>query len=66
MRIIKNGNEKIFVTTCDQCSSDLEYCLSDITEAILEYGAIEQLAIRKRTYNADVIICPVCRNKIEV
>lgn len=30
MKIIKNGMEKIFITQCINCKSDLEYMLTDI------------------------------------
>lgn len=51
--IIKNGNEKIFITRCAECASDLAYRLSDVQKRKDEDEFYTQ-------YSYPYIICPVC------
>ena len=54
MKVLKNGNDKTFITTCRRCESDLEYTTGDIiTED-------EELCLMNYIY------CPICKNKIFV
>lgn len=53
IKIIKNGNEKIFITRCAECASDLTYELSDVQR---KKDTDEFYA----QYSYPYIICPVC------
>lgn len=53
IKIIKNGNEKIFITRCAECASDLTYELSDVQKRKNEDEFYAQ-------YSYPYIICPIC------
>lgn len=53
IKIIKSGKEKIFITRCAECASDLIYELSDVQKRKNEDEFYAQ-------YSYPYIICPVC------
>ena len=58
IKIIKNGNDKIFITRCAECASDLTYTLSDIHKREDE---------KEKFYTGYIypyIICPVCNTRV--
>lgn len=61
MKIIKNGLNKTFTTTCNKCKSDLEYKLNDIkdvTEIKYDYDG------KQYSENVKRVICPICEEKL--
>lgn len=61
MKIIKNGLDKTFITTCHKCKSDLEYKLNDIkdvTEINYDYNG------KRFNENFKRLICPICEEKL--
>ncbi|GEM_PF-5827756 len=61
MKIIKNGNNKIFQLYCYKCKSDFKYTLSDVQEVneqkIDFYGSKYNEVVER-------IFCPVCKEKL--
>lgn len=53
IKIIKNGNDKIFITRCAECASDLTYELSDVQRKKDEDNFYAH-------YSYPYITCPVC------
>lgn len=53
IKIIRNGNDKIFIARCAECASDLTYELSDVrkTKDTDDFYA---------HYSYPYITCPVC------
>jgi len=61
MKIIKNGNDKVFQISCHKCKSDFEYKLSDVKEVNEQrcdfYGSKYNDVVER-------IFCPVCNEKL--
>lgn len=53
--IMKNGKEKVFITRCAECASDLAYRLSDVQKR-----KDEDKDEFYTQYSYPYIICPVC------
>lgn len=56
IKIIKNGEEKIFITRCTECASDLTYQLSDV----------QRIKNNFSLSSCPYINCPVCDANIYV
>lgn len=59
IKIIKNGNDKIFITRCAECASDLTYELSDVQRKKDKNGFYTQPLY-------SYINCPVCYASVYV
>ena len=76
MRVICSGKEKIYMTTCRKCNSDLEYTEDDVfyTQEECKGGLIKTVPhlFKADEYYTNVYIqdyrcirCPVCGNVIK-
>jgi hypothetical protein len=54
MEVIKDGREKTFIKTCNNCRSDLRWSQEDIFETY-KFGKTMEL-----------IVCPVCNEHIPI
>lgn len=76
MKVVKNGCEKVYRTTCRFCNSDLEYTDADMFHLVEEkQGGIretrehlfkpteEYVSVYKQHYNC--IHCPICHHIIK-
>lgn len=52
MKVLKNGKDKAFYSSCISCGSELEYTLEDVKED------------KKSEFKNKYIICPVCGEKL--
>lgn len=67
MRIIKDGEEKEYIATCDNCKSDIVYNINDILEeernsSMCSYN--EKYGCHTNRYDYHYIKCPKCLSKI--
>lgn len=76
MKVITNGKDKVYTTTCNKCKSDLEYTDADVFRITEERkGGIEKTVFRlfgpdeyyTSVYleNLKCIKCPICGNIIK-
>ena len=64
MKILKNGNEKVFKTMCHKCRTDIEYNKGDTFEQTYFTKSLYFWGKEENTRN--VIKCPICGELLEV
>ena len=59
MKVITNGKDKVYTTTCRECNSDLEYTDADVFYTPNKYH------INAYLQDCRCVKCPVCGNIIK-
>lgn len=61
MRVVKQGNSRMFETVCGGCQSILEYTTGDIRRSPIVWpdGSVSKFSVK-------CVVCPVCGKDVGV